>query len=142
MIEVGRRFSWVLLISDVNSRIPILLSSSSWPGLAVGQNSGMLSLSFLPLEAVPKENELVLTSGHGELLPAGLPVGRVVTGRGRSFYVEPAVDLRTISFVSILIRPEGSQFDSVSVLEEFFTPLPERDESRLLEGFSTKDVLQ
>ena len=142
VIEVGRRFSWVLLISDVNSRIPILLSSSSWPGLAIGQNSGMLSLSFLPLEAVPKENELVLTSGHGELLPAGLPVGRVVTGRGRSFYVEPAVDLRTISFVSILIRPEGSPFGSVSVLEEFFTPLPERDESRLLEGFSTKDVLQ
>ena len=63
VIEVGRRFSWVLLISDVNSRIPILLSSSSWPGLAIGQNSGMLSLSFLPLEAVPKENELVLTSG-------------------------------------------------------------------------------
>ena len=126
----------------MNSRIPILLSSSSWPGLAIGQNSGMLSLSFLPLEAVPKENELVLTSGHGELLPAGLPVGRVVMGRGRSFYVEPAVDLRTISFVSILIRPEGSQFDSVSVLEEFFTPLPERDEGRLLEGFSTKDVLQ
>ena len=65
-----------------------------------------------------------------------------MTGRGRSFYVEPAVDLRKISFVSILIRPEGSQFDSVSVLEEFFTPLPERDDGRLLEGFSSKDVLQ
>ena len=142
VIEVGRRFSWVLLISDVNSRIPVLLSSSSWPGLAIGQNSGLLSLSFLPLEAKPKENELVLTSGHGELLPAGLPVGRVVAGRGRSFYIEPAVDLRAISFVSVLIRPEGSKSDKISVLEEFFTPLPQKDESRLLEGFSTKDVLQ
>ena len=142
VIEVGRRFSWVLLISDVNSRIPILLSSSSWPGLAIGQNSGLLSLSFLPLEAEPKENELVLTSGHGELLPAGLPVGRVMSSRGRSFYIKPAVDLRAISFVSILIRPEGSAPDTISVLEEFFTPLPEKDEGRLLEGFSTKDVLQ
>ena len=84
-------------------------------------------MSFLPLEAEPKENELVLTSGHGELLPAGLPVGRVVTGRGRS--ILNLVNLRTISFVSILIRPEGSQSDSISVLEEFFTPLPEKDES-------------
>ena len=125
VIEVGRRFSWVLLISDVNSRIPVLLSSSSWPGLAIGQNAGLLSLSFLPLEAEPKENELVLTSGHGELLPAGLPVGRVISGRGRSFYIKPAVDLRAISFVSILIRPEGSAPDTISVLEEFFTPLPE-----------------
>ena len=66
----------------------------------------------------------------------------MVTGRGRSFFIEPAVDLRAISFVSILIRPEGSEADEISVLEEFFTPLPERDESRLLEGFSTKDVLQ
>ena len=73
----------------MNSRIPILLSSSSWPGLAIGQNSGMLSLSFLPLEAVPKENELVLTSGHGELLPAGLPVGRVVTGVDEAFMLNP-----------------------------------------------------
>ena len=89
-----------------------------------------------------KKNELVLTSGHGELLPAGLPVGRVVAGRGRSFYIEPAVDLRAISFVSVLIRPEGSKSDKISVLEEFFTPLPQKDESRLLEGFSTKDVLQ
>ena len=142
IVEVGKRFSWVLLLSDVNSRIPVLLSSSSWPGLAIGQNSGVLALSFLPLEAEPKENELVLTSGHGELLPAGLPVGRVIAGRGRKFYIQPAVDLRTVSFVSILVRPEGSTAESISVLERFFTPLPEKDDGRLLEGFSTKDVLQ
>jgi rod shape-determining protein MreC len=142
IIEASKRHSWVLMLSDVNSRIPILLSTSSWPGLAIGQNSDMLSLSFLPLEAVPKENELVLTSGHGEILPPGLPVGRVIKGVGREYYIQPVVDLRKVSFVSILVRPEGEGVTKIGGFADFFTPLPETDNKRLLEGFSTKDVLQ
>ncbi|MGC6473139.1 MAG: rod shape-determining protein MreC [Candidatus Puniceispirillaceae bacterium] len=142
IIEVSKRHSWVLMLSDVNSRLPILLSTSSWPGLAIGQNSDMLSLSFLPLEAEPKENELVLTSGHGEILPPGLPVGRVVKGVGREYYIQPVVDLRKVAFVSILVRPQGEARGKLSGFADFFTPLPESDNKRLLEGFSTKDVLQ
>ena len=111
-------------------------------GLAIGQNSDMLSLSFLPLEAVPKENELVLTSGHGEILPPGLPVGRVIKGVAREYYIQPVVDLRKVSFVSILVRPEGQGVTEIGGFADFFTPLPETDNKRLLEGFSTKDVLQ
>ena len=142
IIEVSKRHSWVLMLSDVNSRLPILLSTSSWPGLAIGQNSDMLSLSFLPLEAEPKENELVLTSGHGEILPPGLPVGRVVKGVGQEFYIQPVVNLRKVAFVSILVRPQGETPGNISGFADFFTPLPESDNKRLLEGFSTKDVLQ
>ena len=36
-----------------------------------------LGLDFLPAEAKPSLNETVVTSGHGGLLPAGIPVGRV-----------------------------------------------------------------
>lgn len=140
VVETSKQHSWILLLSDVNSRIPIVLSSSSWPGLAIGQNSGLLSLSFLPLEAQPKENELVLTSGHGEILPPGLPVGRVVTGVGREFSIRPVVDLRKVSFVSILVRPSGDRPVELNRFDEFFTPLPEKSERRLLEGFSPKDV--
>ena len=142
IIEVSKRHSWVLMLSDVNSRLPILLSTSSWPGLAIGQNSDMLSLSFLPLEAEPKENELVLTSGHGEILPPGLPVGRVVKGVGQEYYIQPVVNLRKVAFVSILVRPQGETPGNISGFADFFTPLPESDNKRLLEGFSTKDVLQ
>ena len=142
IIDAGKNESWVLLISDVNSRIPVLLSSSSWPGLAIGQNRGQLELSFLPLEAEPKENELALTSGHGEILPAGLPVGRVVRRNGRQFFLEPVVDLRSVSFVSILVRPEGQEAPSVTAFDKFFTPLPETNDGRALKGFSSKDVLK
>ena len=143
LIDVGREFSWVLLISDVNSRIPVLLSSSSWPGLAVGRNARNLDLGFLPLEAQPRDNELVLTSGHGEVLPAGLPVGRVNSGgTSRKYTIEPVVDLRKVSFVSILVRPSTEEAQNISGFDRFYTPLPESDQSRLLEGVTAKDVLQ
>jgi rod shape-determining protein MreC len=142
IIDAGAKESWVLLTSDVNSRIPVILSSSSWPGLAIGQNRSQLELSFLPLEAEPKENELALTSGHGEILPAGLPVGRVARKNGREFFLEPVVDLRSVSFVSILVRPDGQEAPALTAFDRFFTPLPEKNDGRLLEGFSSKDVLQ
>jgi hypothetical protein len=52
------------------------------------------------------------------------------------------VDLRKVSFVSILVRPEGQGVTEIGGFADFFTPLPETDNKRLLEGFSTKDVLQ
>ena len=75
--EVGRAYARVLMISDINARIPVMLASSSWPGLTMGRNSDYLELAFLPAEAQPAIGELVLTSGHGGILPAGLAVGRV-----------------------------------------------------------------
>jgi rod shape-determining protein MreC len=78
--EVGRAYARVLMISDINARIPVMLASSSWPGLTIGRNGEYLELAFLPAEARPEVGELVLTSGHGGILPAGLAVGRVDLG--------------------------------------------------------------
>ena len=75
VVDVGATYARVLMISDINAQIPVILSSSSWPGLTVGNNGTFLSLRFLPEEAAPKVGELVLTSGHGGVLPAGVPVG-------------------------------------------------------------------
>ncbi|MBT5799516.1 MAG: rod shape-determining protein MreC, partial [Alphaproteobacteria bacterium] len=51
IISSSQHYSRVLLISDVNARIPIILSDSSWPGLAVGKNGLILQLDFLPVES-------------------------------------------------------------------------------------------
>ena len=101
----------------------------------------MLSLSFLPLEAEPKENETGLTSGHGEIsrLSASWTGSK---GVGREYYIQPVVDLRKVAFVSILVHPQGETPGNISGFADFFTPLPKSDNKRLLEGFSTKDVLQ
>ncbi len=125
VIDVGRAYARVLMISDINARIPVILSSSSWPGLTVGQNGQFLDLQFLPDEAQPKIGELVLTSGHGGVLPNGLPVGRVDQIEDGTIRVRPAVDLRNLSYVSVLTGGLEGIDNSNLDLADFYTPLPD-----------------
>ena len=143
IIEVGRKYARVLLITDVNSKIPILLSTSSWPALALGKNTKTLQLDFLPLEAKPEIGELVLTSGHGGILPAGVPVGRVISVSDDAVFLEPSVVLEQISFVSVLTQSGEKPFEfDKSDAEAFFAPLPPESSGRLLEGVNAAELLQ
>ncbi len=142
VVDVGLAYSRVLMISDINAQIPVILSSSSWPGVTVGNNGPFLTLQFVPEEAAPKVGELVLTSGHGGVLPAGVPVGRVDLVGDEFVRVRPAVDLRNLSYVSILVGgTEGVAMGDLD-LEEYYTPLPEADESRLFEGMNASGERQ
>ena len=142
VVDVGKTYARVLMISDINAQIPVILASSSWPGVAVGNNGTYLSLRYLPAEAAPKVGELVLTSGHGGVLPAGVPVGRVDLVRDGTVRVKPAVDLRHLSYVSILIGgTEGIESGNLK-LGDYYTPLPEQDESKLFEGVNASGERQ
>ena len=140
--EVGRAYARVLMISDINARIPVMLASSSWPGLTIGRNGEYLELAFLPAEARPEVGELVLTSGHGGILPAGLAVGRVDRVDGGDIRVRPAVEFRNLGYVSVLIGgTEGVDRSDLSQ-GSFFTPLPIDDDKRLLEGLNASGTRQ
>lgn len=140
--EVGRAYARVLMISDINARIPVMLASSSWPGLTIGRNGEYLELAFLPAEARPEVGELVLTSGHGGILPAGLAVGRVDRVDGDDVRVRPAVEFRNLGYVSVLIGgTEGVDRSDLSQ-GSFFTPLPIDDDKRLLEGVNASGTRQ
>ena len=142
VVDVGKTYARVLMISDINAQIPVILASSSWPGVAVGNNGTYLSLQFLPAEAAPKVGELVLTSGHGGVLPAGVPVGRVDLVRNGTVRVRPAVDLRHLSYVSILVGgTEGIESGNLK-LGDYYTPLPETDDSKLFEGVNASGERQ
>ena len=136
VVDVGSAYARVLMISDINARIPVILSSSSWPGLTVGQNGAFLELEFLPEEATPQLGELVLTSGHGGVLPAGVPVGRVDLIEDDFVRVVPAVNFQNLSYVSVLTGGvDGIDTDDLS-LGDYYTPLPVDEKTRLLEGLN------
>jgi rod shape-determining protein MreC len=75
--EVGARSARVLLITDLNSRVPVMLVDSHAPAMMVGDNSTMPHLMFWPQGTVPREGERVVTSAAGGVFPADLPVGTV-----------------------------------------------------------------
>ncbi|MGU9961926.1 MAG: rod shape-determining protein MreC [Candidatus Puniceispirillales bacterium WSBS_2018_MAG_OTU23] len=136
IIDVGARHAQVLLLTDINSLIPVILSSSSWPAVAVGQNATALKLRFLPIEASISIDELVQTSGHGGVLPPGLPVGRVSAVHDNTITIDPVVDLQRLSFVTVLVTETDPGFSVDDISAQTYSPLPPIENNFTLKGLN------
>jgi rod shape-determining protein MreC len=99
---VGTATARVLLITDINSRIPVVVERTHDVAMLAGNNSDEPQLLYLLPGAAPQPGDRVITSGHGGVLPAGLPVGvigRILDGKVR---VQPFVDLHRLDYVSLI----------------------------------------
>ncbi len=102
IVAVGRQSARVLLLTDLNSRVPVIVEGSRLRGILAGNNTDSPELTFLPGGAKVAPGDRIVTSGHGGLFPPGLPVG-VVTGiAGGAVRVQPLVDRNKIEFVRAL----------------------------------------
>lgn len=117
VISTGNNSSRVLLINDINARIPVLMEDSRQRGMVAGNNGPELLLTQLPPETQAKVGERLITSGVGGILPPGLPVGVVSAVDGSDIRVEPIADLGRLELVQILdpgtppdlLTPEATQ---------------------------------
>ena len=75
IIQVGSKTSRVLLITDINSQIPIYFEKSKHKAITVGNNSDLLDIKFLKPRVHILDNDRIITSGEGGLLPRGLVLG-------------------------------------------------------------------
>jgi len=99
--EVGMRSARVLLITDINSRIPITLESSGARAMLVGTNNARPRLMFWPEGAAPVEGDRVVTSAEANAFPSGLPVGVVHYTNNNVPEVEPYARLDRLDMVRI-----------------------------------------
>ena len=102
VIEVGRRSSRVLLLTDFNSRIPVMVEPSRDQAILAGNNTGRPALVFLPLNPRLAVGDAVVTSGRGGVLPPGLEVGRVRSLDDAGVAVEPLVDFTRLEYLRLL----------------------------------------
>ncbi|SDD58976.1 rod shape-determining protein MreC [Belnapia rosea] len=86
--EVGLRSARVLLATDMNSRIPVVLESSRARAMMVGTNGARPRLQHWPEGSAPVEGDRVVTSAEAGAFPAGLPVGIVRRSEGGAPEVE------------------------------------------------------
>jgi rod shape-determining protein MreC len=100
VVEVGERSSRLLLLTDLNARVPVMLEASNIKGMLAGDNGPQPRLIFLSQGEV-KPGDRVVTSGHDGLIPPGILVGSVVKGDGVST-VLPAADWSRIDYVQIV----------------------------------------
>lgn len=101
IVEAGRRTSSVLLVTDVNSRVPVAIGREAVRAVMIGDNGGEPHLAFLAPGRLA-EGDFVTTSGAGGLFPPGLRVGRIVRA-GEAWRVAPAARLDALSYVRVLL---------------------------------------
>ncbi len=86
----GERTSWVILLTDINSRIPVTIAPSSAKDAAgnghgniqammTGDNTANPALDMVSRLVTLHAGDQVVSSGDGGLLPPGLPIGTVVS---------------------------------------------------------------
>jgi len=105
VIAVGQRSARVLLLVDLNFRMPVVVDPSGDRALLEGDNGPLPRLRFLPLDPRVAVGDRVITSGADGLLPAGLPVGVVTQVDEQGVRVRPYVDWSRLDYVTILDLP-------------------------------------
>lgn len=115
VVEVGSWSSRVLLITDLNSRIPVTISGSNDRAILAGDNSAQPKLLYLPQDAVLASGARVITSGHGGVFPPNLPIGAVTETSHGVYTIVPMADLGRINYVRLVdFNLKGGTFNPVA----------------------------
>lgn len=101
VVETGRSAARVLLLTDLNSRIPVLVGKTGVRAVLAGDNGSLARLNYVPADAALMPGDEVMTSGTGGLFPRGLRIGTVVESP-RGLRVRPHANLDSLEFLSVL----------------------------------------
>ena len=77
VIEVNFSTSRVLLLSDINSKIPISIEPGSIQSILSGNGDDMGVIQYSKKKLPLKAGQVVYTSGTGGLFKAGIPIGKI-----------------------------------------------------------------
>lgn len=102
VVEAGRHSARLLLLTDLNSRVPVVVQTSRFRAVLAGDNSPRPKLIFLPANAKVSPGERIVTSGHGGVFPPGIPVGMVASVTDGEVRIQPFVDWDRLEYVSVL----------------------------------------
>ncbi|MBI3441979.1 MAG: rod shape-determining protein MreC [Proteobacteria bacterium] len=100
--EVGQRSSRVLLITDLNSRIPVIIQNTRTKAILAGKNQDLLRLERLPTDSGITTGARIVTSGDGGQLPADLPIGTIVSSGADGVWVKPLSDINRLTYVQVV----------------------------------------
>jgi rod shape-determining protein MreC len=110
----GDHTSWVILLTDLNSRIPVSIEPGNMQAILAGDNSAAPILEVSGQGVRLRAGQQIVTSGDGALLPAGLSVGKVFWD-GSDFRAGLYADAGNSDDVRVLdLKMPAEQLPSVS----------------------------
>jgi len=108
IVDVGPDAARVLLATDINSRIPVVVGPKAVRAILAGDNSAEPRLIYLADGAKVSPGDDVSTSGVGGLFPAGLRLGSVADDTSSEPRVALKADLDRLDYVSVLFFNDPS----------------------------------
>ena len=103
VIEVYEKYSRILLISDINSKIPVRIGENNVKAIITGNNTNKIKLLYMKNNIDIFDGDIVYTSGDGGYFYPGIPIG-VLIKNNLTEYVKPLNDLYQIQYVNIYIN--------------------------------------
>jgi rod shape-determining protein MreC len=109
VVGVSDHVSRILLLTDAESRVPVILVRTNGRAILTGDGGGSPILDYVRTAIGIKEGDRVLTSGDGGVFPRGLPVGTVVKSFDGGWRVALDSDAAPLDYVQILLFTDFSQ---------------------------------
>ena len=103
IVDVNFFSSRVLLISDLNSKIPVLIEPSAYHAILSGHGKNKPTLEYLPKKHNVQNGDKVYTSGKEGLFSPGIPIGEIII-EDNIIRIESFSDLNQITFVNIKLE--------------------------------------
>ena len=100
--EVGSRAARILLITDLNSRVPVVVDGTRQRAILAGDNSARPSLRYVDAGGTMRIGDRIVTSGQGGVFPPGLPVGVVASVDSEGARVEPYAALSRVDYLRLV----------------------------------------
>lgn len=98
VVEVNYATSRVLLISDLNSKIPVILEPGDIQSIMSGSGKNNGQIQYFKTENILNEKKIVFTSGSGGIFKSGIPIGEIISGEEIKFFS----DLSQLTFVKVV----------------------------------------
>ena len=110
IVETNFLSSRVLLLTDLNSRIPVTLGQESSQAILTGSGTKNPKLEYLP-ENYEFNNEVtIFASGKDGIFIPGTPIGKTTTNAGKYINeVKLFVDSNQLSFVTVILNRSNKE---------------------------------
>ena len=134
VVGVSKTASRVLLLTDVDSRLPVLVNSTNARAILSGDGGDTPKLQYLRGHDPIHKGDIILTSGDGGLYPRGLPVGVAEQDLFGQWRVKLYSDRSAIDYVRIMKFTDFSQLVDDAALASHGVPPVTRAEKAQIEA--------
>ncbi len=100
--RVGSNYAKIILVTDINSKIPVMVERTRVRGILSGDNTPVPRMIFIPLFAELTVGDRIVTSGVAGTFPPGLPIGQISSIEKNNIKIKMFTDLDRLEYVKIV----------------------------------------